>query len=215
MIIVAGRGFAAKGIVLALVAVGLVVGMCGCGQPATAPSVPRPLASNMPPPPAAPAPNLSGVKFEPADLGGAPKLHQSKWAAYSDSVDIASVEGGLKCSFVVGVKREGYAGVRFAAKPFKALRLDLKFENPSKIFSVFVDGMAGEKRVLRWQWNMGKAPFNSDQAGPYVLVPGAASGYFTPRETADTSGLDDVEVFVLAAPGARTSFTLRNAEIGL
>jgi hypothetical protein len=161
----------------------------------------------------APAPDVEGLAFTALDLGGSPAAHKSSWTAYSDSVAVSSVEGGLRCDIKVGDKREGYGGIRFATKPFKALRLDLQFDDPTNIVSVYVDGHDSTGRVVRWQWDMRKAPYSDAQAGPYILVPGKPSGFFICVVNKDISQIASIQLFVMAVKDGNTSFTLRKAEI--
>jgi hypothetical protein len=164
--------------------------------------------------PAVPAPDVSGLRFAPVDLGGPVEEHVSRWKSYSNSVAVQPAGGGLHCSIQVGSERTGYGGVRFAMKPFKALRLDLKFDDPTSIAAVYVDAQDKQGRAVRWLWNMARSPFSAAPPGPYVLEPGKPSGYFDCPESRDVSAVSEVQVFVLAAQGAHTGFTLRRVEVG-
>jgi hypothetical protein len=163
---------------------------------------------------AVPAPDISGLKFAAIDLGGPAEEYVSSWRSYSDSVTVQPAGGGLHCTIQVGSERAGYGGVRFAVKPFKALRLDLQLDDPASIAAVYVDAQDKQGRAVRWLWNMAQSPFNAAPPGPYVLEPGKPSGHFDCPESRDISAVSEVQIFVLAAQGTHTGFTLRKAEVG-
>jgi len=193
----------------------LLVG--GCGRPG---SLDRARESEewstpieAPRPGPAPTPDVSDLTFTAVELGGPPENHKSRWMSHSKEVSITPVEGGLRCTITVGPERTGYGGVRFAAASLKALRLDLRLEDPAKLHFIFVDGYDRKGRCVRWQWDLRHDTSWRTDAGPFVLVPGRSSGFFTCSELTDISNLAEIHVFVMVAPDSKTSFILRKAEI--
>jgi hypothetical protein len=197
----------------------LSVALAGCGK-SSAPTAAGPGAPvNVRPSPhaalvPAPPPDVSALTFSTVDMGSGEPTggYRSSWMGYSDSVTVKRASKGLRCDIVVGSRRAGYGGVRFAVKPFKALRLDVVFDDPKVLENVYVDGYGSKGRVMRWHWYVRKSPFTPAVAGPYVLVPGKSSGYFAFSGDADASTVREVHVFVMAARGQHTGFTLQKAE---
>jgi hypothetical protein len=131
-------------------------------------------------------------------------------------VEVSLGGEGLRCEIVGLPEGAGgqYGGVKFRARPFQALGLEVTFLNPENIEAVYLDGCrASGDRVVRWQWQVTDERRPAGSRAVYLFVPGMPSGYFVPAERCDTAAVEEVEFFVRIRPSSQAGFVVHRAGI--
>jgi hypothetical protein len=179
----------------------------------------REVSGAAPPTPGAPVatqPSVEGLTFQSVTFQDpVATTHISAWKKNSKKVTVTREGDGLRCEVEGGSGPESnYGGVTFPVSgEIKALRLELTLVNPENVSGVWVDGIAGKARRLRWVWRPSKAASPAGRA-TYVLVPGEKSGPFRAERNESAKDFQRVDVFIrLRGPGQKAGFVLHRAEV--
>ncbi|MGH3385271.1 MAG: class I SAM-dependent methyltransferase [Nocardioidaceae bacterium] len=146
-------------------------------------------------------------------------LLPSRWTRGLSRADVQVAGPEVVCTFDAepssplrtirrrGRRQKSFGGVRFAVSELRGLRVEIRLDDIETVSAAFVDFLAGDQRVMRWEWDVQRHRPESRPA-TFVLRPGFNGLYFKAGRVGDLSTADSVELFVQLARGGRARFTL-------
>lgn len=142
-----------------------------------------------------------------------PSRHISRWSRTS-LVRVQRLDDGLRCfAPAVGNHEKGiYAGLRFAAGPLEAVRLDMSIRRPQELETLFVDAVdASEERVARWQWSFRQRMPGSGRLT--LLLTAASDPPISATISGDLTSAAALDVFVKVRNARSADFTVHSVEL--
>ena len=161
-----------------------------------------------------PAPDVSQYTFTEIDLHGEPGAH----CVAARYTQFQEVDDGIHCDIGLPEQKDvtAYGGAGFPVPGFRALRIDLSFQDPRNIAVVFLDAIDEDgQRAWRWVWRVRPSRHNQplEQRETFVFIPGEKTAHFRPHGEQPDTPIREARVMIRVERGTRAGFTLHRAEV--